>query len=43
MEIDGKHTSHHRFLLQYLLSSICEIHLSGSAGWLLPLDHGPLD
>ena len=41
MGIDGKHTSHHRFLLQYLLS-IREIHLSGPAG-NLPLDHGPFD
>ena len=41
MGIDGKHTSHHQFLLQYLLS-IREIHLSGPAGHL-PLDHGLFD
>ena len=42
MGINGEHTSHHRFLLQYLLS-IRKIHLSGSAGWHFLLDHSPLN
>ena len=41
MGIDGKHTSHHQFLLQYPLS-IYEMHLAGSAGHFL-LDYGPPD
>ena len=41
MGIDGKHTSHHQLLLQYLLN-IYEMHLSRSAGHFL-LDYGPPD
>ena len=41
MGVDGKHTSHHRLLLQHL-RSIYEVHLAGSAGHFL-LDDGPLD
>ena len=42
MGINGKHTSHHRFLLQYLLS-ISKIHQPRSADWHFLLDHCPLD
>ena len=41
MGVDGKHTSHHRLLLQNLLS-ICEMHLTRFAGHFL-LDYGPPD
>ena len=42
MGINGEHTRHHRFLLQYLLS-IREIHLSRSVSWHFLLDHCLLD
>ena len=42
MEINGKHTSHHRFILQDLLS-LSEVDLSRAAYGHLLLDNRPLD
>ena len=42
MGINGEHTSHHWFILQYFLS-LHEINLPGTAYWHLLLDNSPLD
>ena len=42
MGINGEHTNHHRFILQYFLS-LHEINLSRSTDWHLLLDNCPLD
>ena len=42
MGINGEHTSHHRFILQYFIS-LREINLSRTADWHLLLDNCSLD